>query len=142
MPTFATTYYLPFYNAACAAVRVSLLLYAIRLWCGDDSGGAVWAALHVVVRWTEACTAVEVVHAAARLVPAQPLTTALQVAGRNTVVWAITRNYPDVVAAGGGGEGRAYAAMVVAWNTADAIRYLYFSVGSRGGLGSFLLWLR
>lgn len=117
-------------------MRASLLLYAARIWYAEGYA-AVWSKLNLIVRWTEAFTVAEVIHATLKIVPASPLTTALQVSGRNTVVWAITRNYPNVAA-----RELAYASMITAWNSADAIRYLYFSVGASGNLGSFLLWLR
>lgn len=136
MPIFTKAHYLSVYNIVCAAVRVSLLLYAARVWYAEGHG-AVWGKLNLIVRWAEALTVAEVIHATLKIVPASPLTTALQVSGRNTVVWAITRNYPNVAA-----RELAYTLMVTAWNSADAIRYLYFSVGASGNLGAFLLWLR
>ncbi|KAH6989604.1 tyrosine phosphatase-like protein [Ilyonectria sp. MPI-CAGE-AT-0026] len=136
-PSSAAGTYLALYNVLSATLRIVVLLRTIQLW---SSGGnaAVWDELHVFARWTETCTVIEIIHAAIGLVRASPATTALQVAGRNTIVWAITRNYPDVAA-----REWAYANMLVTWNAADVVRYTYFAVEKgTGSVPSSLLWLR
>ncbi|KAH7129473.1 tyrosine phosphatase-like protein [Dactylonectria estremocensis] len=129
--------YLVVYNIASATLRAVVLVRAIQLW--SSAGNAtVWNELNELARWTETCSAIEIIHAATGLVRASPATTALQVAGRNTIVWAITRNYPDVAA-----REWAYANMLVTWNAADVVRYTYFAF--ERGLGyvpDVLLWLR
>ncbi|KAF7556694.1 hypothetical protein G7Z17_g1194 [Cylindrodendrum hubeiense] len=129
--------YLAGYNILTAALRVFILLRTIQLW-SSSGNAAVWNELHVFARWTETCTAIEIIHAATGLVRASPATTALQVAGRNTIVWAIARNYPEVAA----GEW-AYANMLATWNAADVVRYSYFAVErATGSVPDALLWLR
>ena len=133
----ASTRYLVFYNTVSALLRAFILARTIHLWTTEDTT-AVWRELNVLTRWAETMAWIEVLHAATGLVRSSPATAALQVAGRNTVVWAITRNYPDVA------EGEwAYASMLTVWNAADLLRYLYF--GFEKGTGrapSVLLWLR
>lgn len=129
--------YLCMYNLLSALLRICILLSTTYLW---TTGGnrAVWDKLNTTARWSETLTALEVLHAVAGLVRAPPATTALQVAGRNTIVWAITRNYPDVAADEG-----AYSCMLMAWNLADSVRYLYFAFQTgTASVPSALLWAR
>ncbi|KAI6782977.1 3-hydroxyacyl dehydratase [Emericellopsis cladophorae] len=136
-PNGLTNAYLCFYNTASALLRIWILVRVSILW-RVQGNAAVWADLNLIARWTETLTAIEVVHAITGLVRAAPATTALQVAGRNTIIWAITRNYPDVAA-----RETAYSLMLMAWNAADAVRYLYFALQTgTGRVPSFLLWLR
>lgn len=87
----------------------------------------------------------------------------MQIAGRSTVLWAVIEAYP-VSAAGPNGGTRSeaaheqqqhqqqlpspsllpfYAAMVLAWSAADAVRYLYFAARLLGGHQyPRLTWLR
>ncbi|KAF5026365.1 hypothetical protein F66182_1573 [Fusarium sp. NRRL 66182] len=131
------TTYLFFYNALSALLRIGLLLRTAYLWI-NHGNGVVWDEVNAPARWSETLTAVEVVHAMTGLVRAAPATTALQVAGRNTIVWAITRNYPQVAS-----REAAYSLMLMAWNAADAVRYLYFALQTgTESVPSALLWLR
>jgi very-long-chain (3R)-3-hydroxyacyl-CoA dehydratase len=129
--------YLVFYNTASALLRAFILARTLHLWTTKDTT-AVWRELNMLTRWAETIAWIEVLHAATGLVRSSPATAALQVAGRNTIVWAITRNYPDIA------EGEwAYASMLTVWNAADLLRYLYF--GFEKGTGqapNVLLWLR
>jgi very-long-chain (3R)-3-hydroxyacyl-CoA dehydratase len=129
--------YLVLYNTLSALLRAFVLARTIYLWAAFGTT-TVWAELHVLARWAETVTVVEVIHAAAGLVRASPATAALQVAGRNTIVWAITRNYPDVAA-----TEWAYPSMLIVWNAADVLRYMYYVVDKGTGQGARLLsWLR
>lgn len=88
----------------------------------------------------------------------------MQIAGRSTVLWAVIEAYP-VSAAGPNAGTRSeeahhqqqhqqqqlpappllpfYAAMVLAWSAADAVRYLYFAARLLGGHQyPRLTWLR
>jgi very-long-chain (3R)-3-hydroxyacyl-CoA dehydratase len=129
--------YLFIYNTLFALVRIALFIRTTYLWT-QQGNGAVWDELNVTARWTETFTVMEILHAVAGLVRAAPATTALQVAGRNTIIWAITRNYPQV-----GFREDAYSFMLMAWNAADAVRYLYFTLQTgTGSVPAFLTWLR
>jgi very-long-chain (3R)-3-hydroxyacyl-CoA dehydratase len=133
----ASQRYLVVYNTLSALLRAFILVRTIYLWTTNGTT-AVWLDLNVLTLWTETIAAIEVIHAATGLVRASPATTALQVAGRNTIVWAITRNYPDVAA-----SGWAYTSMLTVWNAADTLRYLYFAVEKATAQAPhILLWLR
>ncbi|KAH7268188.1 tyrosine phosphatase-like protein [Fusarium solani] len=136
-PRRVSNVYLCIYNLLSALLRICILLSTAYLW--TTSGNvAVWDKLSATARWSETLTALEVVHALTGLVRAPPATTILQVAGRNTIVWAITRNYPDVAA-----EEAAYSYMLMAWNLADSVRYLYFAFQTgTSSVPSILLWAR
>jgi len=136
-PGSAKKTYLIFYNGLSALLRAWILFRTVQLW-STRGNGAVWDELNSLALWTETLTAIEIIHAATGVVRAAVATTALQVAGRNTIVWAITRNYPDVAA-----RQWAYSSMLVAWNLADAVRYTLFAMErlSRSA-PNVLLWLR
>jgi very-long-chain (3R)-3-hydroxyacyl-CoA dehydratase len=133
----ASRTYLVLYNIFSALLRAFILAQTIYLWAAFGTT-AVWAELNPLARWAETMTVVEVIHAAAGLVRASPATAALQVAGRNTIVWAITRNYPDVAA-----TAWAYPSMLIVWNAADVLRYTYYVIDKGTGQGLRVLsWLR
>ncbi|KAH7026295.1 tyrosine phosphatase-like protein [Microdochium trichocladiopsis] len=147
--------YLILYNS------LSLLLWAYILYTTSQlllvehwpdltaGNAATWELLHGFALTTESLAALEVLHAALGLVRASPLTTALQVAGRNTVLWAVARNYPDVMARG---VGCGYAALLLAWSAAEVVRYSYFVVALLGkvqggeaaghAVPPWLVWIR
>jgi len=153
-PTAADTY-LIMYNS------LSFLLWAYILYVTAEimflspyptwrsANAAVHSALSQFALVTESLAALEVLHAAAGLVRASPLTTALQVAGRNTVLWAIARNYPDVME---WEVGFGYASLLMAWAAAEVVRYSYFVVvllgkvqgGEENGakVPEWLVWVR
>lgn len=133
-PTTTTTLadtYLILYNS------LSFLLWAYILYTTSEllfltpyptwrsANAAVHSTLSRFALVTESLAALEVLHAALGLVRASPLTTALQVAGRNTVLWAIARNYPDVME---WEVGVGYASLLMAWAAAEVVRYSYFVV--------------
>ncbi|KFY23021.1 hypothetical protein V493_06159 [Pseudogymnoascus sp. VKM F-4281 (FW-2241)] len=129
--------YLILYNGMSAFLRAWIFIRTLQLWSSYGSG-EVWEELHNLALWTETLTTIEVIHAGTGLVRAAAATTALQVAGRNTIVWAITRNYPDVAA-----REWAYPSMLVAWNVADSVRYTFFAIErGTGRVPNTLLWLR
>ncbi|KAI6316415.1 hypothetical protein MCOR34_004369 [Pyricularia oryzae] len=129
--------YLLLYNSASFLLWSYILVTAFTTYLSAGNA-AVWNRLHLAVRWTETLAALEVAHAIFGLVRASPLTTAVQVAGRNTLVWAICRNYPDVAAANW-----AYTSMVIAWAVADVVRFAYFALdGVFGQVPGWLVWLR
>lgn len=135
-PTYRDSY-LVFYNVTSAGLRIAIFSFCIWLWYNGNYT-AVWTHVHPLARWAETLAVVEIIHAASGLVRASPTTTALQVAGRNTIVWAITRNYPVVAA-----RDWAYPIMIITWNLADAVRYVYFTIDRGfGAMPRLLLWLR
>lgn len=64
-------------------------------------------------------------------------TTALQVVARTIIVWMVWFSFPESTAASA-----AYPALVLAWATADAIRYLYLVLNLHGKATGALVWLR
>ncbi|KAL2264511.1 hypothetical protein VTJ83DRAFT_7021 [Remersonia thermophila] len=138
--------YLLFYNAFSLFLRTVFLFRALQIW-GSSGYTRVFGTLHIPALFVEGLAALDVLHAAAGLLGPRvsPATAALQVAGRNTVLWAVARNYPDVVQ-GVWHVSLAYAAMVVVWNIADVIRFGYYCVTCMGwenrAVGSAFKWLR
>lgn len=65
-------------------------------------------------------------------------TTFTQIFARSVQVWAINYAFPSVTA-----PSVAYAAMLLAWSSADTIRYLYFAIMQAGyPVPGLLKWSR
>lgn len=110
---------------------------------------------------TQTLAVLEVVHSCLKLVRAGLVTTAMQVASRLVVVWAVLyafgRGGPllragevGVVGVGGDPAGQvlqlgdaAFTAAVLAWSLTECVRYAFFSISLLGlEAPGFLVWLR
>jgi very-long-chain (3R)-3-hydroxyacyl-CoA dehydratase len=97
----------------------------------------VWDKLHTFARWVQTLAVIDICNAALGIVHASPLTTALQVGGRNCILW-IMRSYPEVAA----GQW-AYSAMLMTWGVAEVVRYGYFALERATGTAPrWLVWTR
>lgn len=136
------TRYLLLYNLLSLLVWATLLAHT----CYDVVKGDL-APLLPLVTVAQTAQVAEVLHAALGLVRASPATTALQVGGRNLVVWTVMRRFPDLVfatAAAAPGYGRyGFVGCLLAWAASDVLRYAFFvaqmGVGRAPGA---LVWLR
>ncbi|KAI1125605.1 hypothetical protein F5Y10DRAFT_294479 [Nemania abortiva] len=68
---------------------------------------------------------VEVLYAALGLVRVSPAMTALQVGGRNLVVWAVMRAFPEIIFASLGGR-YCFLGCLLAWASSDIPRHTIF----------------
>ena len=71
------------------------------------------------------------------IVRAPVLTTAMQVASRFLLVWAIVDQFPQSTS-----TSPAYASMLVAWSITEVIRYSYFVFFLTGRVPGAFAWLR
>ncbi|MAD85613.1 MAG: hypothetical protein CL912_21845 [Deltaproteobacteria bacterium] len=93
--------------------------------------------------FTQSLAILEVLHAACGLVRASPLTTAIQVGGKNLVVWTVMRKFPHLVANVGNGGIWGFVGCVLAWGVSEMVRYGFFVVQVlRGKAWRWLKWLR
>ena len=70
------------------------------------------------------------------LVRAPVSTTAMQVASRLLLVWAIVDPFPSLA------KSAVYSSMLVAWSVTEVIRYSYFVLNLSGYQPAFITWLR
>ncbi|KAI1307393.1 PTPLA-domain-containing protein [Xylaria venustula] len=86
----------------------------------------------------------EILHAALGLVRSSPGAAAVQVGGRNLVIWTVVRRFPELFIGTGTGFGPfALRACLLAWGCSDILRYaLFASVAAFGGAPEWLRWLR
>ncbi|KAG4444135.1 hypothetical protein IFR05_000364 [Cadophora sp. M221] len=92
---------------------------------------------------TQSLAALEVLHAACGLVRASPVTTAIQVGGKNLVVWTVMRRFPQLVANVQNGGIWGFMGCVFAWGVSEMIRYGFFVVQIvRGEALGWMKWLR
>lgn len=102
--------------------------------------------LSPLVTGIQSLALLEVVHAATGLVRSSPATTALQVIGKNLVVWTVMVAFPEQIvgpddrgAAGAWG----FAGCLVFWGLSEVVKYGYFTVLLvTGSTPSWLKWLR
>lgn len=84
-----------------------------------------------LLSWTQTLALLEVVHAALGLVRASAGTTALQIGGKNLVVWTVMVKFPEIIVGGSGSGGSEWGVAffigcVLAWGCSEIIRYGYF----------------
>jgi len=71
------------------------------------------------------------------IVRAPVFTTAMQVASRVILVWAIVDQFPAATS-----KSLAYSTMLLAWSATEVVRYSYFVFNLNGSVPGFLTWLR
>jgi very-long-chain (3R)-3-hydroxyacyl-CoA dehydratase len=143
--------YLTAYNSLSCALWALLLLRTLASAPGLYAAGNLHQLYHdLLFPWlagTQTLALIEIVHAATGLVRASPVTTAIQVIGKNLVVWTVMVAFPEIVV-GGDGRGAAgvwpFVGCVVFWGVSEVVRYGYFVVLLvRGGdVMGWLKWLR
>ncbi|OAK97361.1 PTPLA-domain-containing protein [Phaeosphaeriaceae sp. SRC1lsM3a] len=129
------TFYLTAYNLLFSTLWTSILITSIT----QLPNGKIhlFNTTAVPARWIQTTSLIEVVHAATGLIKSPVSTTALQVVTRVIQVWMVWFSFPESTA-----ESNAYGALVMAWATADAIRYAYLAANLWGSAPGWLLWLR
>ncbi|KAH8165360.1 hypothetical protein CIB48_g2890 [Xylaria polymorpha] len=104
------------------------------------AAGAAPSPLLADITALQTAAGLEVAHAALGLVRSSPGTTALQVGGRNLVIWTVMRRFPDLVFAGAWGR-RGFVGCLLAWGASDILRYAFFVAQlSSGGAAGWLKW--
>jgi very-long-chain (3R)-3-hydroxyacyl-CoA dehydratase len=143
--------YLTAYNGLSCALWTYLLVRTLTSAPALYASGTLHELYHdLLFPWlasTQTLALVEIVHAATGLVRASTVTTAIQVIGKNLVVWTVMAAFPEIVI-GADGRGAAgvwpFVGCVVFWGVSEVVRYGYFVVLLvRGGdVVGWLKWLR
>ncbi|KAI9152038.1 Very-long-chain (3R)-3-hydroxyacyl-CoA dehydratase [Paramyrothecium foliicola] len=142
--------YLAAYNAVSLALWAYVLFRALSLapalYSQDRLHDLYDELLSPFLTGTQSLAVIEVVHAATGLVRASPVTTAIQVIGKNLVVWTVMVAFPEIIvgADGRGASGAwGFLGCVIFWGLSEVIRYGYFVVLlTTGDAPSLLKWLR
>jgi very-long-chain (3R)-3-hydroxyacyl-CoA dehydratase len=145
-----TSKYLAVYNAASFSLWAYLAFLSLKLGPSLYAQGRLHdlydALLYPFLTGTQSLAAIEVVHAAAGLVRASPVTTAIQVIGKNLVVWTVMVQFPEVIVGQANQDSVGiwgFLGCVVFWSLSEIIRYGYFTVLLlTGDTPSWLKWLR
>ncbi|KAJ5661997.1 uncharacterized protein N7477_009613 [Penicillium maclennaniae] len=119
----ASRTYLLLYNTIGAVLWLHILSSTAATLISSPNISAVYTSLEAWTRCAQSLAVAEILHAATGIIRAPVFTTFTQVFARSVQVWAINYAFPDVTA-----TSLAYPAMLFAWATADAIRYLYFVI--------------
>ncbi|KAL3466662.1 tyrosine phosphatase-like protein [Aspergillus heterothallicus] len=125
--------YLLLYNSISALLWLRILLTLITSYSDPN----IYTTVEPWTRWTQTVAAIEIMHAVTGITRAPIFTTFTQIFARSVQVWAINYGFPGVTA-----SSPAYPAMLVAWSTADVVRYLYFVVLLSGITVPPIKWLR
>ncbi|KAI3327042.1 PTPLA-domain-containing protein [Xylariaceae sp. AK1471] len=151
MPLIKTPHYLLLYNLFSLIAWTYLTTRAVlHISTNNISPHTLLSGLLPYVTVTQTFATLEVLHAALGLVRASPATTALQVGGRNLVVWTVMRQFPDLLFASdghGNGNSRGYGrygvlGCVLAWGCSDVLRYAFFVAQLVSKAPDWLKWLR
>jgi len=143
--------YLTAYNSLSCALWAYLTVRALAcapaLYAAGNLHTLYHELLSPLLTGTQTLALVEIVHAATRLVRASPVTTAIQVVGKNLVVWTVMVAFPETVVGADGRGGAAgvwpFVGCVVFWGVSEVVRYGYFVVLLvMGDAPRWLKWLR
>ncbi|KAL4928449.1 putative membrane protein [Aspergillus undulatus] len=128
--------YLLLYNSISALLWLRILVTVLS--STSDTPESVYTILEPQARWTQTLAVVEILHSATGLTRSPIFTTFTQIFARSVQVWAINNAFPGATA-----PSPAYPAMLLAWSSADAVRYSYFAVLQAGfRVPGLLKWLR
>jgi very-long-chain (3R)-3-hydroxyacyl-CoA dehydratase len=142
--------YLTAYNGLSCALWTLLLLRTLAcapaLYASGNLHTLYYDFLFPLLVSTQTLALVEIAHAASSLVRASPITTAIQVGGKNLVVWTVMVAFPEIVI-GADGRGAAgvwpFVGCVVFWGVSEVVRYGYFvALLVAGEVPGWLKWLR
>jgi very-long-chain (3R)-3-hydroxyacyl-CoA dehydratase len=142
--------YLTAYNSlSCvlwAYLTVRALISAPALYAEGRLHHLYHELLFPLLAGTQSLAVLEIFHAATGLVRASPATTAIQVVGKNLVVWTVMATVPEIVV-GRDGHGASgvwpFVGCVVFWGISEVVRYGYFvALLTKGGTPAWLKWLR
>ncbi|PGH13647.1 hypothetical protein AJ79_03495 [Helicocarpus griseus UAMH5409] len=133
--------YLLTYNTTAALFWLHILLTTLSTLLSSSSSpniSSVYTSLEPWTRCAQTLAVAEILHAATGIIHSPIFTTFTQVFARSVQVWAINYAFPAVTA-----SSRPYPAMLLAWATADVVRYCYFAVMLAGwSIPGVLKWLR
>ena len=142
--------YLALYNAVSfglwSYLFIRTLALAPSLYAEDRLHDLYNILLSPFVTGIQSLAILEVVHAATGLVRASPVTTAIQVIGKNLVVWTVMVAFPEIIV-GSDGQGApgvwGFLGCIVFWCLSEVIRYGYFVIMlTTGDVPGWLKWLR
>ena len=147
--TLSSTY-LTAYNSLSCLPWAYLIIYALiflpKLYASGQLHNLYHELLSPLLTGTQSLAVLEILHAATGLVRASPVTTAIQVIGKNLVVWTVMVAFPEIVV-GREGQGSSgvwpFVGCVVFWGISEVVRYGYFVVMLvKGDTPGWLKWLR
>ncbi|KAL2271539.1 hypothetical protein VTJ83DRAFT_910 [Remersonia thermophila] len=127
--------YLVLYNTLSAIAWATILgrVLVVALWRGTFFVPLV---VDNFARITQTFAVMEILHALTGVVPAPFFTTALQVASRLFLVWAVCFPFPQL------NTSAWYSSMLFAWSLTEVIRYSYFALRQFDCVPGWLHWLR
>jgi very-long-chain (3R)-3-hydroxyacyl-CoA dehydratase len=122
------------------------LLAAPSLWAQNRLHDLYPDLLFPLLAATQSLALVEIIHAATGLVRASPTTTAIQVVGKNLIVWTVMIPFPEIIV-GTNGRGASgvwgFLGCLVFWGVSEVVKYGYFvTLLSNGKVPPWMQWLR
>jgi len=147
--TLSSAYLTAYNGVSCALwayLTVRALTSAPALYAEGRLHDLYHELLFPLLAGTQSLAVIEIVHAATGLVRASPATTAIQVVGKNLVVWTVMVAFPEIVV-GHDGRGASgvwpFVGCIIFWGISEIIRYGYFvALLTTGDTPGWLKWLR
>jgi very-long-chain (3R)-3-hydroxyacyl-CoA dehydratase len=147
--TLSSVYLTAYNGLSCglwAYLTVRALISAPALYAEGRLHQLYHELLFPLLAGTQSLAVIEIFHAATGLVRASPVTTAIQVVGKNLVVWTVMVAFPEIVV---GNDERGFSGVwpffgcIVFWGFSELVRYGYFvALLTRGDTLAWLKWLR
>lgn len=145
----AKTSYLVAYNATSFLLWSYLISYTLSLLPAAFSESklhTLYGSLLPSLAVIQTLAILEIIHATFGLVRASPLATALQIGGKNLVVWTVMIRFPEIFV-GDDGQGAVgiwgFLGCILPWGISEIIRYGFFVVQlTSGDTPNWLKWLR
>ncbi|USW52758.1 Putative protein-tyrosine phosphatase-like, PTPLA [Septoria linicola] len=135
------TIYLTSYNTTFALLWSYILISTLtHVHHNGISSTKLFSSLEPSARWIQTLSLLDVLHAATSLIPAPFGSTFTQVVTRVIQVWLIWFMFPSTTTTAA--RGYAFPALLLAWSTADMIRYAYLALNLHGKAPKWLVWLR
>jgi very-long-chain (3R)-3-hydroxyacyl-CoA dehydratase len=129
--------YLMAYNAISAAAWAFLLFNLCRSFLVDEPQNyrILFSKTGKYLAYLQTAALLEILHAAAGLVPSDVLANVIQIASRLFIIWVCAIHYQV-------GKHWGYALLAFAWSLSDLTRYCYYFSQLAGWNGSVLKWAR
>lgn len=136
-PSALTKLYLILYNGAQVAGWSYMLYQLVGYYTFDKgSGKTLWEYLGTTVQIFQNAAVLEILHAATRIVPSNPVITTFQVLSRVMVVCGVVMATPT------GKTSPGLPLALLAWSVTEIIRYGYYALNLVGAVPKLLVFLR
>ncbi|GAB6028440.1 hypothetical protein CHUAL_002601 [Chamberlinius hualienensis] len=128
--------YLLLYNGIQCAGWAGVLYIMIRHYAENETCNGLWTSEENYVKIFQTLAVAEILHAFYKIVPSNPLVTAVQLFSRLFIVWGIVHSFARVH------NSITIPIMLAAWSVTEIIRYMYYFLNIIHSVPFALVWCR